>query len=120
MALRRYNRRQKYHKSVQLRFKEARITKLYDVWRKAYLAEQAKVDFFNKTLICIKNNIAMRAYKTLALNALKGRLKKRADVHRYWSMLHKVIESFKKRVNRRKRSIFHFQTLRAYSQKATL
>ena len=80
------------------------MDKYYTTWRKSFLTEQAKIDFFNKTLICIKNNIAMRAYKTLALNALKGRLNKRADVHHYQSMLFKVLKSLKKQVNRRIRS----------------
>ena len=75
------------------RLKNARTAKYYEIWRNGFLTEQAKVDFFNKTLICYKNNIAMRAYKTLALHALKGRLKKRADVHNYQSILFKVIKS---------------------------
>ena len=65
------------------RMRDAKMAKFYDMWRESFLTEQAKVDFFNKTLICFKNNIAMRAFKTLALHALKGRLKKRADIHRY-------------------------------------
>ena len=83
------------------RLRDARMAKFYDNWRESFLTEQAKIDFFNKTVICIKNNIAMRAYKTLALHALKGRLKKRADVHHYQSMLFKVLKSLKLRVKGR-------------------
>ena len=70
------------------------MARFYEIWRNKYLTEQAKVNFFNKTVICIKNNIAKRAFKTLALHSLKGRLKKRSDVHRYKSMLVKVLRSF--------------------------
>ena len=71
------------------------MAKFYHTWRESFLTEQAKIDFFNKTLICIKNNLAMRAYKTLALHALKGRLKKRADVHHYKEMLLKPLKSLR-------------------------
>ena len=64
-----------------------RFHRVFDHWYTKYSVEQAKIDFFNKTMICIKNNLAMRAFRTLTLHALKGRLKKRADVHRYTSML---------------------------------
>ena len=73
------------------KFQNERISKLFTHWNKSYKAEQAKVDFFNKTLICLKNNIAKRSFKSLALHALQGRLKKRADVHRYFKILHKGI-----------------------------
>ena len=82
-ALKRNYTKNKYHREIIERFRDERMARFYNIWRKGYLAEQAKVDFFNKTMICIKNNIAKRAYKTLALHALKGRLKKRADIHRY-------------------------------------
>lgn len=73
------------------KFTEARKAKFYGSWRELFLVEQSKVDFFNKTVICIKNNIAKRAFKSLALNSLKGRLKKRADVYRYSKTLQKVV-----------------------------
>ena len=77
------------------RLRDVRMAKFYHTWRESFLTEQAKIDFFNKTLICIKNNLAMRAYKTLALHALKGRLKKRADVHHYKEMLLKPLKSLR-------------------------
>ena len=69
------------------KFRDARMARYYETWRGLYLTEQAKIDFFNKTVICIKNNISKRAFKSLALNSLKGRLKKRADVYRYTKTL---------------------------------
>ena len=69
-TLRKHNRRNQYHKAMHNKLKRERMAKIYRKWRNAFLVEQAKIDFFNKTFICIKNNLAMRAYKTLALNAL--------------------------------------------------
>lgn len=96
------------------------MAKLYNTWRRQFLVEQAKIDFFNKTVICIKNNLAKRAYKTLALHALKGRLKKRADVHHYLGLLSKVVKSLQLRVDRRIRSQKQFQTLQVADQELKL
>lgn len=103
LAFRRNNRTNQYHRAMINRCRVEKKAKFYEAWRNGYLVEKAKVDFFNKTVICIKNNIAKRAFKTLALNALKGRLKKRSDVHRYQCILSKVLKSFRLAVERRDR-----------------
>ena len=117
---RRHARKNGHHKELVQRFTKERMGRYYDKWRGKFLGEQAKIHYFNKTIICIKNNIAKRAFKSLALNALKGRLKKRADVHCYKMILYKTIWSFQKQVNRRKRSIKQFDIISKQARRSTM
>lgn len=57
---------------------------------------------------------------TLALHSLKGRLKKRADVHRYSSILKKVLDSFRKSIDLRNRSICLYQEISTKHRQLTI